>query len=315
MMRSFTGDSRCSRQLAAPSRIAEEASSGRAGSSVSRSRTISDTVSFNVGGRVFEVLPHIIRQHNATLLASLLDDIGTDRTVPIYVDANPDRFAYVLDWYRYHEMMVPREAVEAVLRDARYFLLPDTIKVNGEVRSVRKALAAEVNEVLRRTVLAKWPSFETYKQQLALELTRAAELLGERSDEVDTDMLEQPWDCSSDQASTHPSRHGSSLFLPQAKREALSISKEFTLAEVAKSDEIDSNLLEVQSMAPMFMHTDEAPPRWRWCDEGNVCNEIRLRVLKSELERMGLTCQVLNKYRHGVQKLSLKVEVSMAWSL
>merc|ERR1711925_39718 len=101
------------------------------------------------------------------------------------------------------------------------------------------------------------------------------------------------------------------------ERKAVNISKEFILAEVtevARLDETDSNALEVQSLAPMFMYNEEAPSRWRWCDENNVCNELRLRVLKAELEQMGFTCTVSSRYRHGVQRLILKVEVNIAWS-
>ena len=65
-----------------------------------------DKAVFNVGGRRFEVLSHLIQNRPSTLLASLLDDIGTDAAEPIYVEANPDRFAHILDWYRHGEMHV-----------------------------------------------------------------------------------------------------------------------------------------------------------------------------------------------------------------
>ncbi|CAE8693652.1 unnamed protein product [Polarella glacialis] len=66
-----------------------------------RIRIPGDTVVFNVGGRHFEILALVIQRRPSTLLANLLDDIGTDSSQHIFVDANPDRFQYIVDWYRY----------------------------------------------------------------------------------------------------------------------------------------------------------------------------------------------------------------------
>merc|ERR1719150_3021292 len=150
-----------------------------------------DVVVFNVRGRHFEVLPQLIRSHGGTLLASLLDDIGTDGSHPVFVDANPERFAYILDWYRYGEMFVPSSCpVEAVLRDARFLLLPDLIRINGEMHSVSASHVRDVHEDLRKAVVAKWPTFESYVQRLVSETRAHAEAMGSRSDEVDTGMLD-----------------------------------------------------------------------------------------------------------------------------
>merc|ERR1719264_2475799 len=84
------------------------------------------TVVFNVGGRHFEVLRQTIEARPATLLASLLEDIGTDSGRPIFVDANSDRFAHILEWYRHGEMHVAADCpVAGIICDARFFLLPD----------------------------------------------------------------------------------------------------------------------------------------------------------------------------------------------
>ncbi|CAE8641873.1 unnamed protein product, partial [Polarella glacialis] len=89
-------------------------------------------VVFNVGGRHFEILTHVIQRRPSTLLANLLDDIGTDSSQPIFVDASPDRFQHIVDWYRYGEMSLPSTCCKhALLRDARYFMLPDEVKMNG----------------------------------------------------------------------------------------------------------------------------------------------------------------------------------------
>ncbi len=60
-----------------------------------------DTVVFNVRGRMFEVLPELIRSKPTTMLAQLLEDVSTDVAEPMFIDANPGRFEHILDWYRY----------------------------------------------------------------------------------------------------------------------------------------------------------------------------------------------------------------------
>jgi len=82
------------------------------------------TVVFDVGGRLFRVLRQTIQTRPSALLASLVDDLGTDSSRPMFIDANPDRFSYILDWYRYGEMFIPNDStIEAVLRDARFFFV------------------------------------------------------------------------------------------------------------------------------------------------------------------------------------------------
>eukprot|EP00928_Gymnodinium_smaydae_P027404 TRINITY_DN21205_c0_g1_i3.p1 TRINITY_DN21205_c0_g1~~TRINITY_DN21205_c0_g1_i3.p1 ORF type:complete len:363 (+),score=68.28 TRINITY_DN21205_c0_g1_i3:71-1090(+) len=288
-------------------------------------------VTFNAGGRLFEVLPNVIRRHGSTLLANLLDDIGTDRGRPVFVDTNPDRFPYILDWYRYGEMFVPKDvAIDALLRDARFLMLPDNIRINGEIHTVQGSVARSIQELLREKVLAKWPTFQAYVQTIVHETRQAANLLGERSDEVETDGLHSFGDGFSEIASVaHSSlRHVPSI-LDSSK---LSVSREFPIAEMCRIEDMDLNQLEVQSMAPMLMYNNVeevdadgdggiqrrehgAAVRWRWCDDKNVCNELRLRVLRAELERLGMSCSALVRTRHGVQKLILRVDVSLAWGL
>jgi len=280
-------------------------------------------VRFNVGGRIFEVMPHVIRSRGQTLLGNLLDDIGTDGSQPIFVDANPDRFPHMLDWYRYGEIYVPEPCcIEGVLRDARYFMLPDVIRINGEPLAIRGSVVAEVHEALRHAVLAKWPNFRHYVQKIVADIKRSAELLGDRSSEVDTDMFDSLGDVASESASTQHVTYCriSDRAIPDRPPDSrrMCISKEIILAEVGRLDDTDSNMLEVQSMAPMFMFSEAPPPsRWRWIDEQNVCNELRLRVLKDELERMGFSCTICwpKSREQGVQRFVLKTELTMPWQL
>mmetsp|Transcript_19181 Transcript_19181/g.43044 ORF Transcript_19181/g.43044 Transcript_19181/m.43044 type:complete len:296 (+) Transcript_19181:103-990(+) len=275
-------------------------------------RSSKDTVVFSVGGCRFEILKQIIRSRGSTLLGNLLDDISTDDSQPIFVDANPDRFTHILDWYRFGEIHLPSSCpIEAILQDARYFMLPDVLKINGEVRTLRKSAVTDVHDELRKAVLQRWPSFEAYVHSLSTQTKACVESLAAKSDEVDTDVLDSIMSTDLRSECTGGER-------PTDKR-ILSVYKDFVLAEVSKIDETDPNALEVQSMAPMFMFS-EVPAarwkhRWRWVDETNVCNDLRLRLLKAELERMGYLCIVEHRIKHGVARLVIRLEVPLRWSL
>mmetsp|Transcript_49672 Transcript_49672/g.118313 ORF Transcript_49672/g.118313 Transcript_49672/m.118313 type:complete len:301 (+) Transcript_49672:116-1018(+) len=290
------------------------ASNSAGGIPQGRENSARDTVVFNVGGCRFEVLKQVIKSRGSTLLGNLLDDISTDDSQPIFVDANPDRFTHIIDWYRFGEMHVPSHCpIEALLQDARYFMLPDVLKINGEVRTLRRSAVTDVHDDLRKAVLLRWPSFEAYVHSLSAQTKACVESLAAKSDEVDTDVLDgiMATDLRSESTGGDGTR-------PTDKRQ-LSIYKDFVLAEVSKIDETDPNALEVQSMAPMFMFS-EAPAarwrhRWRWADEVNVCNDLRLRILKAELERMGFNCHVEHRIKHGIARLMLRLEVPLRWSL
>ena len=143
------------------------------------------------------------------MLASLLRGIGTDAKQQIFVDANPDRFAYILDWYRHGEMFVPRESVEVVLRDARFFRLPDILKINGVSVALTPA-NVRIQDILREKTVEKWRGFAAYVKHIQQEIIANAEMLAQRSDEVDFDFFDQHADGTSEAASTHPSRAATS---------------------------------------------------------------------------------------------------------
>lgn len=145
----------------------------------------SDTVVFNVGGKHFEVLRQTIERYPSTLLACLVDDVGTDVTAPIFVDANPERFAHIIDWYRYGEMFLPPgPTIEAVMRDVRYFLLPDEITINGMVHTIDtspKVCLVPSFEAVMKGIAHSWDGFGTYVERLAADANRAWETAVETS--------------------------------------------------------------------------------------------------------------------------------------
>mmetsp|Transcript_37765 Transcript_37765/g.87725 ORF Transcript_37765/g.87725 Transcript_37765/m.87725 type:complete len:278 (+) Transcript_37765:79-912(+) len=158
-----------------------------------------DTVTFNVGGRHHEVLRLTIEAHPGTLLANLLDDIGSDSALPLFVDANPDRFAYILDWYRFGEMHLPTGyPTKAILNDARFYLLPDTIKINGSshmfphpLGDLHHAAVESVTDAVVASVTRDWPTFEEYVTQLIAAVQSEAEAAGARAKEVESLTIHQ----------------------------------------------------------------------------------------------------------------------------
>mmetsp|Transcript_61343 Transcript_61343/g.142745 ORF Transcript_61343/g.142745 Transcript_61343/m.142745 type:complete len:262 (-) Transcript_61343:71-856(-) len=151
----------------------------------------SGTVVFNVGGRHYEVLRQTIRARPSTLLAQLIDDIDTDSAQPIFVDANPDRFAYVMDWYRYGEIHLPvGYPTKVILNDARFFLLPDFVLINGSAHALqppfnRHAAATKMHHA----VMEHWPTFEQCIANITAAVQNELEAVSERATMVQVDTI------------------------------------------------------------------------------------------------------------------------------
>lgn len=97
-------------------------------------------VVFTFGGQYFEALHQTILGRDSTLLANLVDDMSTDSSKLILVDANPDRFQCIFGWYCYGEMYLPDSiSLEAVLRDAHFVLLLNIIRMNSAICSIRSS--------------------------------------------------------------------------------------------------------------------------------------------------------------------------------
>lgn len=214
-------------------------------------RATGDTVVFNAGGRRFEVLAMLIRAHPSTLLAHLVDDVDVDATRVIFVEANQDRFSYILDWYRYGEMFLPPGCpVDALLRDAKYFMLPDFVKIDGRLYGIGKARAEDLNEKLRSCVLAKWPTFPTYLNKILNDVGETFDSLCEGTDDVKHPIT----DCSR---------------LDKEARESICFALPLADPVVQGRREFSCE----------------------WSDASNVCNVLRLQVLLDELRKLGYECR------------------------
>lgn len=220
------------------------------------------TVTFDVGGTLFKVLEQTIMAHPSTLLANMLEDIGTQPGKALFVDANPERFGLILDWYRYGEIYSHVDGlIPALLRDACFFLLPDVVTINGRSFTLRPPAsnpcpAVKVREAMTSGITSAWPTFERYVNDLIkqvkdhyLTLASTAATPRERDDGHEDALA-----CCREQLA-------SEVFPP----------KEFVLSDWGS-------------------FTDS----WvRWADPVNVCTRERLWVLITELESRGFECQLV----------------------
>ncbi|KAF4682368.1 Serine/threonine-protein phosphatase 2A activator [Perkinsus olseni] len=97
----------------------------------------SPLVSFNVGGRIFQLAKSTLDKYPSTVLAVTVSDRWTngDVTSPIFLDRNPEAFAFVLDWYRNGRIVLPRNcpvSKAAVQMEIEYFGLPRDTEVELE---------------------------------------------------------------------------------------------------------------------------------------------------------------------------------------
>mmetsp|Transcript_73995 Transcript_73995/g.207703 ORF Transcript_73995/g.207703 Transcript_73995/m.207703 type:complete len:192 (+) Transcript_73995:55-630(+) len=108
----------------------------------------SDTVKFNVGGRVFEVLREpTLSLHPGTLLSTLADEHSGDD--PIFVEANPELFPYILEYLRSRSIHIPLTVSKgAVLAEASRLGLKSLAE--GDVKQDVAPLSALMNDVLAR---------------------------------------------------------------------------------------------------------------------------------------------------------------------
>lgn len=111
-----------------------------------------DIVCLDVGGVMYKVHRSTLAQHPNTMLARLVSDAwmgDVPPAEPIFIDRDGERFKYILDWFRYGAVVLPRRIpIDALRMDAAYFGLPEdalaaTTKANADVASLAESLASE----------------------------------------------------------------------------------------------------------------------------------------------------------------------------
>eukprot|EP00435_Cladocopium_sp_Y103_P020493 s1427_g5.t1 len=86
----------------------------------------SDLVSFNVGGKIYQVLREpTLSLHPTSLLTQLAEDQKDDK--PIFVEGDQDLFKFVIDYHRDRKIILPvTVSRDAVLREVKRFGLEPT---------------------------------------------------------------------------------------------------------------------------------------------------------------------------------------------
>lgn len=107
-----------------------------------------DTVKFNVRGRVFEVLREpTLSLHPGTLMSTLAEEHSGDD--PVFVEANPELFPYILEYMRSRSIHIPLTISRgAVLAEASRLGL--TSITDGDIKQDMPALSAFLGEVITR---------------------------------------------------------------------------------------------------------------------------------------------------------------------
>jgi len=124
-------------------------------------------VVFDVGGKDFKVLKLTIAKRPETLLAQLLEDHDVNSAEPLFVDANPDRFGLILDWYRHGVIHVPPNvSVAAVRKDADFFLLPVDADIRREDAVGASSPQANPWPPYVAAARAEWPGFSACVESL-----------------------------------------------------------------------------------------------------------------------------------------------------
>lgn len=222
------------------------------------------TVVFNVSGRHYEVLKQTIRGRPQTKLARLLDDnAGSGR--PIFVDANPDRFVHILDWYRLGEIYLPADCpLGGVLCDARLLALPEAVRINGATYPVHTNdtgpdAASDACDVASANIIDCWNGFEDYLRSIVAKVRQDLDWEVQAAKDLQDDITQA---CTGD------------FGLHVNPRTRVILSKEAPLQGSHFAARPDPNHPHV------------------WLDKANVCNRQRLQVLVGELAKRGFECNI-----------------------
>lgn len=119
---------------------------------------------FDVCGKTFKIpAKHILKRPNTVLAQALEKDGAGSSSKTVFVDTSPDRFTYILDWFRYGEIHLPRcIPVGALLQDAQRLRLPEELTINGMNISTRPNAAQKVSRAMIENVSRRWPRFKSF---------------------------------------------------------------------------------------------------------------------------------------------------------
>lgn len=247
----------------------------------------------DVGGQIFKFSASLIRSKPSTLLAQLVDSAGGNDEPrggspnggrPIFVDAAPERFTCILDWYRYGEIHVPRSVpVAAVLQDAKRLGLPNEIVINGVARSTGANVAQKVGRDLMAGVVRQWPGFSTFLAQLLDTIREHFQAVGDLS--------------------------GAKLGAAGNQRPPRTMAAD---AECASEGKEDAEEEEAYDFPPFVLPLYDEKG---WVDQHHVCSAARARALALRVEERGYRCDFTEAELLVSLPLRLKGECAADWQL
>jgi len=119
-----------------------------------------DIVSFDVAGTIYRVARSTLMKFPETMLAAMVSQRwqvceADAEQKPLFIDRDPGRFRYILDFYRDAQIKIPTTVTIAEMeRDAEYFGLPlkpgDITHDQTDIISVRNGLRAFDREMVKR---------------------------------------------------------------------------------------------------------------------------------------------------------------------
>ena len=93
------------------------------------------TISFNVGGSVYQVSCNTLQRYPESMLAKLVSEVWKPQepSAPIFIDRDGSRFQFVLDFLRDGKVHLPASvSAEALRADFAYYGLPDGVKITRD---------------------------------------------------------------------------------------------------------------------------------------------------------------------------------------
>jgi len=138
----------------------------------------SETVSFDVGGRIFKVRRSLLEGFPSTVLARSASDEWHEGDKPIFIDRDADRFRYCLDFMRDGEIQLPHtESQEAVLKDLEYYgfedVDPNVIIVQVPVIEAMECLVSVGNDFDDELAMAKVEADTAIDRLMHMKVARA----------------------------------------------------------------------------------------------------------------------------------------------
>lgn len=118
-------------------------------------KSSTQTVAFDVGGKIFKVLySPTLELHPTSLLKQLADDRDGDE--PIFVEANPDLFPYLLDFHRNRKVYIPHTVSKAgIVHEAKKLglnlkvtdIMQDSAPLAEQVSTMNQTIARKKEEL------------------------------------------------------------------------------------------------------------------------------------------------------------------------